>query len=216
VGTIERKGSDNLAKSGATAVDPSNLRQAPRLIPANIAVFVDRDGTLNEDHGYVTSPEQLVLFPGVPKALARLNDLGVRVILVTNQSAIGRGFITAHDLHLIHGRLAKLLAADGGIIDAVYYCPHVPSEGCACRKPNIEMIQQASEHFSLDLSQCYFVGDKCSDLEAAHNAGVSGVLVLTSDYSEAAVRARDLGQFSIAHVAETFVEAVNWRIQTEQ
>ena len=210
MGTIERKGSDNLAKSGATAVDPSNPGQAPRLISANIAVFVDRDGTLNEDHGYVTSPEQLVLFPGVPQALARLNALGVLVILVTNQSAIGRGFITAEGLHLIHRKLAELLEADGGTIDAIYFCPHLPSEGCACRKPNIEMIQHASEHFSLDLSQCYLVGDKCSDLEAAHNAGVAGVLVLTSNYSDAALKVRDRGRFSIAHVANSFVEAVNW------
>ena len=181
-----------------------------RLIPENIAVFVDRDGTLNEDHGYVTSPEQLVLFPGVPKALARLNDLGILVILLTNQSAIGRGFITADDLHLIHRKLTELLEADGGTIDAVYYCPHIPSEGCACRKPNIEMIQQAAAHFSLDLSQSYFVGDKSSDLEAADKAGVSGVLVLTSDYSDAAVRAKERGKLPIAHVAENFVEAVNW------
>jgi histidinol-phosphate phosphatase family protein len=181
-----------------------------RLIPANIAVFVDRDGTLNEDHGYVTSPEQLVLFPGVPQALARLNDLGVLVILVTNQSAIGRGFITADGLHLIHRRLAELLEADGGTIDAIYFCPHIPDAECACRKPNIDMIQQASEHFTLNLSQCYFVGDKCSDLEAAHNAGVSGVLVLTSEYSDMALKARDQGRFPIAHVAKSFVEAVNW------
>jgi len=181
-----------------------------KLIPENIAVFVDRDGTLNEDHGYVTTPEQLVLFPGVPKAIARLNGLGIRVILVTNQSAIGRGFITADGLHLIHRKLAELLQTDGGTIDAVYYCPHIPSEGCACRKPNIEMIQQAAEYFSLDLSQCYFVGDKASDLEAADKAGVSGVLVMTSDYSDAAVRAKERGTLPIAHVAENFVEAVNW------
>jgi len=181
-----------------------------RVIPPNIAVFVDRDGTLNEDHGYVTSPEQLVLFPGVPNALGRLNHLGVRVILVTNQSAIGRGFMTAEDLQRIHQKLEDLLRAHGGTLDAVYYCPHHPNENCACRKPNIAMIQQAAENFSLDLSLCYFVGDKCSDLEAAHRAGVPGVLVMSSDYSAAAVKASDLGQFPIAYVAKSFVQAVDW------
>ena len=176
----------------------------------NIAVFLDRDGTLNEDRGYVTSPEQLVIFSGVPEALARLNQLGAKVILVTNQSAIGRGFMTTHDLESIHQKLADLLRAHGGHIDEVYVCPHHPDEGCACRKPHAAMIKEAAERFSLDLSQCFFVGDKCSDLETAHKAGVTGVLVMSSVYSEAAVKARDNGEFPIAHVAQTFVHAVDW------
>ena len=180
------------------------------VISKEIAVFLDRDGTLNEDHGYVTSPEQLVVFPGVPKALARLNHLGVRVILITNQSAIGRGFMTVQDLQRIHQKLEDLLRAQDGTLDNVYYCPHHPNEGCDCRKPNIAMIQQAAEYYSLNLSRCYLVGDKCSDLEAAHKAGVSGVLVMSSDYSAAALKAHNLGQFPIAHVAASFVEAVDW------
>jgi heptosyltransferase-2 len=179
-------------------------------IRQNIAVFLDRDGTLNEDHGYVTSPEQLVIFSGVPEALARLNKMGFQVILVTNQSAIGRGLLTIHDLQHIHQKLADILRAHGGHIDEVYVCPHHPDEGCACRKPQVAMIKQAAERFSLDLSQCFFVGDKCSDLEAAHKAGVTGVLVLSSGYSEAAIKARDNGKFPIAHVAQTFVHAVDW------
>ncbi len=179
-------------------------------IPRNVAVFVDRDGTLNEDHGYVTSPEQLVLFPGVPKALGRLNQLGVRVILVTNQSAIGRGFMTAQDFQGIQQKLTNLLLVHDATIDAVFFCPHHPKEECVCRKPNIAMIQQAAEQFTLDLSVCYFVGDKSSDLEAAHKAGSLGVLVMSSEYSTAALRARDHGKFPIAHVAESFVQAIDW------
>jgi len=182
----------------------------PHSISTNIAVFVDRDGTLNEDRGYVTSPEQLVLFPGVLKALARLNQLGIRVILLTNQSAIGRGLMTAQDLERIHQKFEDLLRAQEGKLDAIYYCPHHPDEGCACRKPNIAMIQDAAHKFSLNLSLCYVVGDKWSDVEAAHRAGVQGVLVMSSDYSGAAVKARDAGQFPIAHVAKSFVEAVAW------
>jgi heptosyltransferase-2 len=180
------------------------------VIPTNIAVFVDRDGTLNEDHGYVTSPEQLVLFPAVPQALARLNRLGARVILLTNQSAIGRGYMTEADLQRIHQKLEDLLSAHEGKIDAVYFCPHHPEEGCACRKPNIAMIQKAARDFSLDLSLCYVVGDKCSDLEAAHRAGVQGVLVMSSEYSAAAVRENEVGQLPIAHVADSFVQAADW------
>ncbi len=176
----------------------------------NTAVFLDRDGTLNEDRGYVTSPEQLVIFSGVPEALARLNQMGVQVILVTNQSAIGRGLMTIHDLQHIHQKLVDLLGSHEGRIDEMYVCPHHPDEGCACRKPQVGMIKQAEERFSLDLAQCFFVGDKCSDLEAAHKAGVTGVLVMSSVYSEAVVKARDNGEFPIAHVAQTFVHAVDW------
>ncbi len=176
----------------------------------NIAVFLDRDGTLNEDSGYVTEPEQLILFSGVPKAIARLNQLGVLVILVTNQSAIGRGWLTPEGLEHIHQRLADLFRVQGGAIDDVFFCPHRPDEGCACRKPDAAMITQAAERYSLDLSQSFFVGNKSSDLEAAHRAGVPGVLVMTSDYSKDALKARDDGRFSIVHVAQTFVHAVDW------
>lgn len=175
-----------------------------------IAVFLDRDGTLNEDHGYVTTPEQLVLFPEVPQALARLNHLGVRVILITNQSAIGRGFMTVQVLEDIHHKLEQLLETGGGSLDAVYFCPHHPNDGCLCRKPGVAMIQQAAQDFSLDVAQCYFVGDKASDLETAYKAGMSGVLVMSSDYSDAAVTASHLGQFPIAHIAQSFGEAVDW------
>ena len=175
-----------------------------------IAVFLDRDGTLNEDHGYVTSPEQLIIFSGVPEALARLNQMGVQVILVTNQSAIGRGLMTIQDLQRIHQKLMDLLCSHGGHIDEVYVCPHHPDNGCICRKPQVGMLKEAAGCFSLDLSQCFFVGDKCSDLESAHKAGVTGILVMSSVYSEAAIKARDNGQFPIAHVAQTFVHAVDW------
>jgi histidinol-phosphate phosphatase family protein len=179
-------------------------------VPPGTAVFVDRDGTLNRDDGYVTSPEQLVLFPGVPEAIARLNQLGVMVIMVTNQSAIGRGMMTTGDLENIHARLTALIRPFGASIDAIFSCPHHPRDGCGCRKPNTGLIEQAVDRFSLDLSQCYLVGDKPSDLEVAQKVAVPGVLVRTSAYSERAVQARDDGQLAIEYVAETFAQAVVW------
>jgi histidinol-phosphate phosphatase family protein len=179
-------------------------------VPPGTAVFVDRDGTLNHDYGYITSPGQLVLFPGVPEAIARLNQLGVMVIMVTNQSAIGRGMMTVEDLENIHARLAEMLRPYGAGIDGIFFCPHHPLDGCGCRKPKTGLIEQAVDRFSLDLSQCYLVGDKRSDLEAAQKVAVPGVLVMTSPYSEAAVRARDEGQVAIEFVAETFAQAVVW------
>lgn len=179
-------------------------------VSSGIAVLVDRDGTLNHDSGYVTSPDQLVVFPGVPEAIFRLNQLGVLVIMITNQSAIGRGMMTVEDLQRIHEAFAILLQPCGARIDGIFFCPHHPQDGCHCRKPNVGLIQQAAEQFSLDLARCFLVGDKKSDLEAAQNIGVAGVLVMTSSYSAHALKAHDLGQLSIAHVAETFVESVSW------
>lgn len=179
-------------------------------IPPGTAVFVDRDGTLNHDSGYITSPGQLVLFPGVPEAIARLNQLGAMVIMVTNQSAIGRGMMTMEDLENIHARLAALIRPYGASIDGIFSCPHHPRDGCGCRKPNTGLIKQAVDRFSLDLSQCYLVGDKRSDLEVAQKVAVPGVLVMTSPYSAGAVQARDEGQVAIEYVAETFAQAVVW------
>ncbi len=174
------------------------------------AVFLDRDGTLNHDTGYVTTPEQLVLFPGVPEAIARLNHLGARVLLVTNQSAIGRGMMTIEELESIHERLAELIRPSGARIDGIFFCPHHPQDGCGCRKPKAGLIDQAVIRFGLDVCQCYLVGDKRSDLEAAQTASVPGVLVMTSSYSADVVRARDAGKVQIDYVADNFVHAVDW------
>ena len=179
------------------------------LLPGT-AVLVDRDGTLNHDCGYVTSSEQLVLFPGVPEAISRLNRLGALVIMITNQSAIGRGLMTVETLREIHEAFADLLRPSGARIDGIFFCPHHPQDRCDCRKPNVGLIQRAAEKFSLNLTRCFLVGDKKSDLEAAQNIGVAGVLVMTSSYSEEALQAKNLGQLSIAHVAESFVDSVSW------
>ncbi|MDT3779544.1 HAD family hydrolase [Nitrospira sp. MA-1] len=174
------------------------------------AVFLDRDGTLNHDTGYVTTPEQLVLFPGVPEAIARLNQLGAMVLLVTNQSAIGRGMMTIEGLEAIHERLAEMIRPYGAWIDGIFFCPHHPQDGCECRKPKAGLINQAVNRFALDVSQCYLVGDKRSDLEAAQTASVPGVLVMTSTYSADVVRARDAGQVQLDYIADSFVHAVDW------
>ena len=179
-------------------------------IPPGTAIFVDRDGTLNQDSGYVTTPEQLVLFPGVPEAIARLNQLGALVIMVTNQSAIGRGMMTLDDLEAIHTRLSALIRPYGASIDGIFSCPHRPQDGCECRKPNTGLIDQAVDRFALDLSRCYLVGDKRSDLEVAQKVAVPGVLVMTSPYSAEAVIARDEGKVPIEYVANTFAQAVVW------
>ena len=177
------------------------------------AVFLDRDGTLNEDRGYVTSVRQFVLFPGVCEAIARLNQLQLPVIVVTNQSAIARGLMTEEDLTEIHQAFTQSLRQAGAHVDRFYFCPHHPQAGCECRKPKPGMIHQAVREFGLDVSRCCLIGDKQSDLEAAQAAGVKGVLVRTSPYAHEAVGAYKADRLPIAFVADSFSSAIDWVIE---
>lgn len=177
---------------------------------ARRAVFFDRDGTLNEDRGYVTARQNFVVFPGVCEGIARLNALDLLVIVVTNQSAIARGFMTEQELFRLHEYFTETLRGVGAHVDGWYWCPHHPEDGCDCRKPKPGMIWQAVKDFGLDVSRCFFVGDKVSDLEAAKAAGVPGVLVKSSPYAQEALDAYQAGRLAIAHIAETCSEAMGW------
>jgi len=178
-----------------------------------MTVFLDRDGTLNEDTGYIASPEELTLFPGVAKAIARLNHEGARVILITNQSGVARGLLTLSDVDAIHHKLKMDLQTEGGWLDAIYFCPHHPDEGCRCRKPNPGMIEQAQATMEMVLSRSYVLGDKYLDMALAQNIDAMGVLVTTSSYSHEALQAIQAGSLKTAHVAASFPEAVDWVIQ---
>ena len=177
------------------------------------AVFLDRDGTLNEDRGYVTSVKEFVLLPGVCEGIARLNQLRLSVIVVTNQSAIARGLMTEEDLSKIHQDFAQSLQRAGAHIDGWYFCPHHPQAGCECRKPKPGMIHQAVRDFALDVSRCFLIGDKQSDLEAAQAGGVEGVLVRTSPYADQALAAHQADRLAIAYVADSFSQAIDWVVK---
>jgi len=141
------------------------------------AVFIDRDDTIAKDVPYCPSPEQLVLFDGVGRSIRRLNEAGFLVIVVTNQSGVGRGLFTESKLSEIHDKMREDLAKDGARLDAVYFCPHLPEEGCECRKPNIGMVLQALEDFDIDLSSSYVVGDSKREMELAQRIGAKGIQV---------------------------------------
>jgi len=141
------------------------------------AVFIDRDNTIAIDGPYCSRPEDLRLFNGVAKSIKKLNDAGFLVIIITNQSGISRGFFTADMLEKIHNKLKKDLAKDGARVDAIYYCPHLPDEGCSCRKPEIGLIKKALEDFDISLKDSYVVGDREHDVEMAKKAGCAPILV---------------------------------------
>lgn len=152
----------------------------------NRAVFLDRDGTINVEVQYLSKVEEFEFIPGVPWALRRLKDAGFLLVVVTNQSGIGRGYYDEAALQAIHDHMHADLAAFGVSVDACYFCPHHPEHGigdyrqeCGCRKPLPGMLQQAAQDLDIDLSRSYMIGDKLADVEAGTNAGCTPLLVLT-------------------------------------
>ncbi len=144
------------------------------------AVFLDRDGVIVENRpAYIKSWDDVAFLPGALPALRRLAASPYAVVIVTNQSAVGRGIVALAEAEAIHRRIVAEIVAHGGRIDASYLCPHAPQDACSCRKPAPGLLLQAAQDLRLDLPRSYLVGDALSDLEAAQAAGVYGLLVLT-------------------------------------
>jgi len=150
------------------------------------AVFIDRDGTISEEVGYVNHVSRYRVFPFAAEAVRLLNEAGWLAVLVTNQAGVARGYFEEKLIGEVHALLARELERGGARLDALYYCPHHPSVGeppyrldCDCRKPRPGLIRRAAGELDLDLSRCWMVGDRYSDTELARNAGVSAGLVLT-------------------------------------
>ena len=141
------------------------------------AVFIDRDDTLMPDSGYCSDPKDVRIFPGVPEALHRLKSNGFKLIIITNQSGIGRGLFTMDQYRVVEAEVLRQLGV--GLIDATYFCPHVPGQQSTHRKPAPGMIVQATSDQQIDLSRSFLIGDKEIDVECAHNAGVRAIRVRT-------------------------------------
>jgi D-glycero-D-manno-heptose 1,7-bisphosphate phosphatase len=161
-----------------------------------IAVFLDRDGTLNEEIGYIADVNDMSLISGAARAISKLNDANIYAILTTNQSGPARGYYDEAHVHALNNRLIQLLKEESGAwLDALYYCPHLPdgtveayTQACNCRKPQMGMITQAVTKFpDIDLKNSYVLGDKATDVEFAVTAGCKGILVRTG-YGEDVLR----------------------------
>lgn len=150
------------------------------------AVFVDRDGTVIEDRDYLADPAGVRLLPGAARAIARLNQAGIPVILVTNQSGIGRGYFTEDDYSSVHDRMTALLRAEGAELTAAFHCPHAPDRDppCVCRKPRAGLFERAAAEFDLDLRRSFFVGDRLRDVLPGTSMGGSGFVIGGGDASE--------------------------------
>lgn len=162
--------------------------QARNLKNQQKAIFLDRDGTINEYCGFVTKPEQLKLIPGAAKAIARINESGYLAVVITNQPVVARGDCTFDELDEIHNKLETLLGQEGACLDAIYYCPHHPDKGfdgerpelkfeCDCRKPKPGLIIEAAELYNINLSESYMVGDNMTDMLTGEAAGCQTALL---------------------------------------
>jgi heptosyltransferase-2 len=173
-------------------------------------IFLDRDGTLNEDPGYLKSAADLKLLAGVGQALARLKSAGARLVVVTNQSGVGRGFLTLKDLEAIHARLEGLLEQEEAALDAIYFCPHHPDDGCLCRKPARGMIDRAVSELHVDLRRSYVIGDHASDIQLAKSIAAKAILVTTGRVDEQALTMLRAAQAMPDAVARSLAEAAEW------
>jgi len=181
------------------------------------AVFIDRDGTINEQMGYINHVSRFKILPRVPQAIRMLNRHGFLVLVVSNQSGVARGYYPMDLVETIHHLMVARIKEKQGVIDGVFFCPHHPagsvpefSRECNCRKPKTGLIEQACKSFEIDLRRSFVVGDMYTDIELAHRAGLKGVLVKTGyglgeiEYILSRKAAKP------AHIAEDLLDAVRW------
>lgn len=183
----------------------------------NRAVFLDRDGTINEEVCYLRRIEDLKLLPGVPEGIRMLNEHGFKVVVVTNQSGVARGYFDEAFLARLHEEMDRLIASRGGRVDAWYYCPHHPVRGrgkylraCSCRKPSTGMLEEAARDLALDLSRSFVVGDGAVDVELALNAGARPVVVLTGYGRKTLSDLPEGRRRLISYVAADLLDACEW------
>jgi D-glycero-D-manno-heptose 1,7-bisphosphate phosphatase len=149
-------------------------------------VLLDRDGTIIIEREYLSDPEQVELTQGASEALRRLQDIGLGLAVVTNQSGVGRGYFDAGRVELVHEKMSALLAAEGAHLDGIYVCPHTPEDGCLCRKPNTGLAEMAAKDLGFDLGAVFVIGDKRSDIEMGQQIGARTILVRTGYGAEVA------------------------------
>lgn len=186
------------------------------------AIFMDRDGTVSDEVGYVNDLGRYRLLPGSAEAIRRINRSGFLAFVITNQSGVARGLFDETLLRQVNETLTRWLLEEGARLDGIYVCPHHPDVGeapwrqqCECRKPRPGLLRQAAREHDVDLSASYMIGDTVLDIEAARNAGATGVLVLTG-YGKGDLKYR-MAQRGLtpAHVAADLLEAVEWILDRE-
>jgi histidinol-phosphate phosphatase family protein len=170
------------------------------------AVFLDRDGTIMEDPSFVGDIERVVLVPGAAEALRQLQEAGYKLLVVTNQSGVGRGYFTRETVEAIHARLDEYFGNAGVHFDRYYVCPHHPEDNCDCRKPKPKFLLDAAREYGLDLSHCFMIGDRRTDIQTGANGGARTILVLTGAGRDTLANQEVKPDF----VAENLRDATTW------
>ncbi len=179
------------------------------------AVFLDRDGTINEQMGYINHISRFQMLPGADEAIRLLNRHDYWTVVITNQSGIARGYYPLELVHEVHNHMRNLLKKADAHIDAIYFCPHPPDADCSCRKPKTGMIEMACKDMEIDLSHSYMIGDMCVDMELARNAGIKGIMVKTGyGMGEIEYRLPKTG-LNPVYIAEDLLSAVRWILNND-
>jgi len=175
----------------------------PLAMPHRRWIALDRDGTIIQERNYLSDPHQVELIPGAAKGLRQLQQIGLGLVVITNQSGIGRGYFDQARLDLIHQRVGQLLEAEGVRLDGIYFCPHMPEDDCLCRKPRSGLLESAAKDHDFDPKACFIIGDKASDIEMGQRVGAATLLVRTGYGAEVD---RD-GTSTPDHVVKDLLEA---------
>ena len=180
------------------------------------AVFLDRDGTINEQMGYINHPSRFLILPGVAEAIGLLNRNDYLVIIISNQSGVARGYFPIDLVHEVHDLLNEALREKDCAVDGIFFCPHHPRgfvpeyrQECDCRKPKTGLIDQTRKAFDIDMSNSYVVGDRYLDIELANRLNLKGILVKTG-YGRGEIEHILPGKQQPAHIAEDLLRAVEW------
>src|SRR5437867_7261000 len=170
-------------------------------------VFVDRDGTIMQDADYCSNPQKVKIFPGIPEALQRLKSNGFKLIIITNQSGIGRGLFTIEQYRAVEAEVLRQLG--DGLIDATYFCPDIPGQHSSCRKPAPGMILRAAREHQIDLSRSFLIGDKEIDAECGRNAGVRAIRVKTGPQCDTTDSTADWIAVDLIEAAKIILDHAN-------
>ncbi len=191
-------------EEGAVHFRAHDMKESP-------AVFIDRDGTINEEILYLNEPEKFKMLPYVLEGIKKFMDMGYRIVIVTNQPGIGFGYYTKEDFYRVNHRMLSELSGAGILVDRIYFCPHTKAQQCECRKPNQALILRAKTDLHLSLEKCYFIGDRTSDIEAGHRAGMKSILVKTG------AQGGD-GEYPVKpdYIASHILDAAEWVLRKER
>ena len=181
----------------------------------NKVVFVDRDGTINVDGPYLADPDKFEMYQGVGEGIKKLKENGFKIIIITNQSGIARGYFTEKDLAKIHDKMKKEFLKFNVKLDDIYYCPHHPDDDCNCRKPKTELFERAIKEHNIDVKKSYMLGDKIQDVEAGKKIGVKTILIPVSNANEEEMHQNNTAIHTLDYIATDFSKAVNWILNIE-